>query len=99
MICLSCNKRKARRVEPYGYLPCLNCIRRQRTYQAKETIEITTGEIKESRKKYKDDILQKFRGDTASKEYISLYGSAGLTKEQIKNARNVWTENSYYKEE
>jgi len=96
MLCLNCNKNKARKDPVFGWLPCLKCTKRQRALSIKDTIEITTDEIKQDREKYADDILQRQRGSTPSLEYIKKYGAEGFTKEEVKAARNVWTENNYY---
>lgn len=63
----------------------------------KETIELATDAIREDRKKYSDDILQRYRGEVANKRYIKKYGDKGYTKEQVKNARDVFPD--YYKDE
>ncbi len=97
MICLNCNKGKAVKKEPYGYLFCKTCQIKQKRFKVGETIENTTEEIKESRKAYAPDILQRYRGDTANKKYIKKYGSKGFTPEQVKSAKDVYP--GYYKDE
>lgn len=97
MLCLNCGKRKARKDPAYGWLPCLKCTKEQRKVSIRETIELTTNEIKEERERYHDDILQRYRGSTPSLEYIKKYGEKGFTKEEVKSAKNVWNENRYYK--
>ena len=94
--CLNCGKRKARNVIPYGVLPCLPCTKRGREVQINSAIEITTNEIKEERKQYAQDIIQRYRGPTPSLEYIKKYGTKGFTKDEVKEAKNVWSENNYY---
>lgn len=96
MKCLNCGKGQAIKKDPYGYLPCIKCQKKALQYKVGETIEITTSTIKESRKEYAADILQRKRGDTPSLEYIQKYGTKGFTKEEVKNARNVW--GSYYQD-
>lgn len=93
-LCLNCGVRPAQRIIPYGYMPCKICTARHKKYKVGETIEITTEAIREGRKEYRDDVLQRMRGNTASLEYIKKYGKKGFTKEQIREARNVWGE--YY---
>lgn len=95
--CLNCLKRPAQQIKPYGVLYCATCQKRQRTYQAKETIELVTNNIKEERKIYDKDILQRYRGDVANKRYIKQYGTKGFTREEIKTARDVYP--GYYKDE
>ena len=58
-------------------------------------------DIKGQRKQYRGDILQPWRSGILSKEYLTKYGSSGLdvSKDDIRNARNVWTEDTYYKPE
>ena len=99
MICLNCQKNKSIKHPVLGWLPCRKCTEKQRSAQIKETIELTTEGIKQDRKKYHDDIIQPYRGGTVSKEYIKKYGDKRFTKEEIKGAKNVWQENTYYNPE
>lgn len=100
-ICPVCKKNPAI-FDPYwGWLPCLPCRTRQSKYsKPKQTVEITTEEIREARVEHKDEIVQPWRGGVLSKEYLRANGTAGIkaTPQEIKNAKNVWMENSYYKE-
>lgn len=96
-LCLNCGKRKAQVIQPYGALPCKTCLKKQRSYRAKEAIEITTEEIRESRKEYAPDIMQRYRGHVANKKYIKQYGTKGFTEEEIKSAKDVYPD--YYKDE
>jgi hypothetical protein len=107
MICLVCGKRKARRVDPYGYLPCLICNKRQREIsKPKTTVEITTPEIKESRKVFEDDIVQPFNDGHLSKEYVEAHPErigqmlkeGNVTVKEVNEAKEVWDLN-YYKNE
>lgn len=99
MKCLNCNKNKARKVAPYGYLPCLQCIKKQAKATVRETIELTTEDIKEDRKKFSEDIIQRYRGNVPSLEYIKKYGTKGFNKEELRQAKNVWRENNYYSDD
>jgi len=102
IICPVCKKRPAFKSDYWGYLPCPSCRQKQSGYsQPHETVEVTTQEIKDSRVKYKNEIIQPYREGQLSKEYIKQYGTKGVkaTKQEIKNAKNVWDENSYYKED
>lgn len=96
MICLSCEKGKAINKPPFGWLPCQNCQNRQKKYKVKPAIEMTTNAIKEDRQRYKQDILQRYQGDTPNLDYIKKYGPSGFTLEEVKRARHVYTENEFY---
>jgi len=96
MKCLNCGVGEARKVEPFGYLPCAACVKSQSKYKVKETIEVTTDEIKEARVEFADDTLQRYRGSTASLEFIKKYGTKGFTEEEIREARNV--EEGFYQD-
>lgn len=87
MKCLSCNKRKAQVVSPYGALPCKTCQNRQKNFKSNEAIEITTSEIREERKEYAADIEQRYEGGTPNLNYINKYGTKGFTPSEIKAAR------------
>lgn len=62
----------------------------------RETIEVTTEGIREERKAYETDILQRYKGDTPSLEFIKQYGATGFSKEELKRARNVNQAQSMY---
>ncbi len=96
MNCPNCQQKPARKIEPYGYMPCKQCSDKYKKERVSAAIELTTSDIKESRKEYSKDIIQRYRGDTPSLEYIKQYGSKGFTKADIKRAKNVWTENNFY---
>lgn len=69
---------------------------------AKQTVEMTSQEIKDHRKIYADDIEQPFREGVFNKRYYQKYGTKGVnvTQEDIKRAKNVWSlENDYYQDE
>lgn len=51
--------------------------------------------MKEERKAYAPDILQRYRGNTPSLEYIKRYGTFGFTKQELRDARNVNTDLGY----
>ncbi len=97
MICFNCGKNNVKSNSIYGMVYCTKCIEKQRKYAVKEAVEITTDVIKEERKAYSDDILQRYRGDTANKRYIKKYGKTGFTEEQIKGAKDVYP--GFYKDE
>jgi hypothetical protein len=83
-------------------MPCLACVTSQRQFsKPKETIEVVPESTKSSRKQFRRDILQPFRGGVLSKEYLQAYGTKGINvdAQEIKNAKNVWKENSYYEGE
>jgi hypothetical protein len=108
MKCLICQKRKAVKIEPMGWMPCLPCRRRmQKISKPKISAEITTESIKEDRKIFKKDITQPFRNGSLSKEYVDAYPEktkqmiqeGHITEIEAKEAKNVWTESEYYKRE
>lgn len=96
ILCLNCGKHPAQKVEPYGYTYCKTCVKAQKKFRVAETIELAPESMREERVKYKADILQRYRGNTPSLEYIKKYGTKGFTKEEVKQAKNVWTENDPY---
>lgn len=100
MICLNCNKGKALFVHPIGWTYCKKCNDKHKLEKAKETIEMTTGDIKEERIIYSKDTVQPFREGVLSKEYLRVNGTKGInaTKDDIRNAREVWG-HTYYKAE
>ncbi len=95
--CLNCNKGRAQYISPYGWVSCRSCQKRQKQYTVRETIETIPEELKEQRKEYATDVLQRYRGHVANSRYIKKYGSEGFTEEEIKNAQDVFPE--YYKDE
>ncbi len=99
-LCLNCNTNQAIKIEPYGYTYCADCQDKQRQYKLpNQAIELTTSDIKDSRKEFQKDILQRWRGDTPSLEYIKEYGGKGFSREELKKARNVNEENFYVNKE
>lgn len=106
-LCLVCSIRKARKVEPYGYLPCKVCTKRQRSIlRPKTTVEITTDQIKEDRKIYENDIVQPFNDGHLSKEYVEAHPErvgqmlkeGNITVKEINEAKPVW-DLGYYKKD
>lgn len=101
--CLRCNKNRALLQPVVGFVYCKKCIEEQRALPSLgETIELTTPEIKEDRKKYESEILQPYRSGQVSKNYIKNYGTDRLdvTPEEVKEAMNkpdVW-DHGYYKD-
>lgn len=104
--CLNCGKNEAQAQPLVGYTYCQECLDKHRALpKLGEAIELTTSEIKEERKQYKEDILQSRRSGQLSKEFVTKYPQKAqemvkegtATREEIKNAKNVWTENDYYK--
>jgi len=104
--CLICKKRRSVKIDPFGFLPCEVCRKRQKEIaKPKVSIEVTTAEIKEDRKKYADTIVQPFRQGQLAKEFVEAYPDRvkemvkekNITQEEVKNAKPVWTEESYYK--
>jgi hypothetical protein len=107
-LCLICRKRKAVNIPPFGWLPCEVCRKRQQEItKPKVSAEVTTDQIKEDRKIFKKDITQPFRQGELSKEFVEanpeqvkkMVEEGHVTQEEIKNAKNVWIENEYYRKE
>lgn len=107
-LCLNCSKRPAIQQPIVGYTYCQVCLDKQRKLPSLgETIELTTEPIREDRKKYSSDIVQPFRGGQLSREYAKKYPQqvkkmikeGNTTVAEVKNSKNVWGENQYYKED
>lgn len=96
MKCLNCNKNEAQKHPVMGYMPCESCVAKQKKYTVRPSIEHVPEETREQRKQYADDIVQPYRAGTVSLEYVKKYGSERFTKEELKDARNVWIENQPY---
>lgn len=93
--CPVCQKEPALKDSYFGVLPGKKCRERQKDYSLPNNpVEITTQSIKDSRKEYAKSIVQPFRGDELSKEYLDAYGTKGIsvTDKQVKKAKNVWPE-------
>lgn len=98
MRCPTCHN-PATKSKQYGYIACADC--RSKETKITSTHEFTSKSIIEGRRAYKDDIIQPYRAGQLSKEYLNKYGTEGLhnvSQEEIKNARPVWGEDSFYKE-
>lgn len=104
--CLNCQKRKAEFQPIVGYTYCKVCLNRQRKLpKLDETIELAPESMKEDRKKYQAEIVQPFRSGQLSKEYVKqnpgsikkMIAEGNTTREEVKNAKNIWDHN-YYKE-
>lgn len=90
-----CKGRPSTKHPLLGVLPCDECRERMKTHDLPNNqIEFTSNSIKTERKTHARSIIQPFRGDTVSKEYLDLYGTRGIsvTDKQIKNAKHVWKE-------
>ena len=65
--------------------------------------EFTTENIKEERKKYAPDMVQRFREGSLSREFVELYPDQArgmvkegiITKEQVKKSKYVWKEKEF----
>lgn len=106
--CLNCNLRPAQKSVTLGWIYCKACIKKhQQINKLNETIELTTDEIKTSRKEYKKDILQPFRSGQLSREYAKAYPQkvkemikeGSVTVDEVRKSKNTWLETSYYKED
>jgi len=106
VICLNCNRNEGLFTHPIGWTYCQECQDKHKADRIKETIEVTSDGIKEDRKVYKTDILQPFRESSLSKEYVTKYPESvqqmvregRVSREEVKNAKPVWVENQYYKD-
>lgn len=103
--CLSCNTNESVVDPTYGILNCQPCRDRQASgVSGGIPLEITTEEIKDSRRRYSKDIIQARRGGQLSKEFVDAYpetvktmikeGTA--TVKEANSAKNLWSEDSYY---
>jgi hypothetical protein len=85
--------------DPYwGYLPCLDCQRKQAGLaHPGGQIEFVGEDIKLQRQKYHNHIIQPHRKGELNKEYVDIYGAdrarkEGYSEKEIKNARYVYEE-------
>jgi hypothetical protein len=92
-------------VEPYGWMFCESCIKRQRELaKPKVSAEITTDAIKEDRKIFQKDIAQPFRQGVLAKEFVDanpeqvkkMVEEGHVTESEVKNAKPIW-DLDYYK--
>lgn len=102
-LCPNCQKEEAIIHPTLGVLVCNFCKerRKQQLHQTSTPVEFTSDEIKEGRKQFSKEIIQPFRSNQPSREYIKKYGykNIGLTKEEADKAQNVWGDLSYYEGE
>jgi len=98
MKCPICNKNEAGYKQFLGVIPCESC--RKFSGKLSKQVEFTSQNIKEERKQFAKDILQPFREGHVSKEYVEAYGTKHIdvSKNEIKNLKNVWLEEKYYNE-
>lgn len=94
-LCPVCFEHSVEKHPIYGILPCLNCkARRDNLKSPDHLVEFTTDSIRQGRKEYARDIIQPFRGNEASKEFMDAYPEKAkkiYNKKEIKNIKNVWT--------
>ena len=107
MRCLNCHKEPATIHSLYGIMAGKKCLARMgKIAKLKVSIEVTTSEIKEDRKKFSKDLTQPFRQGELSKEYVEAYPDrvkemvkeGHVTQKEIVSAKNIWDLN-YYKDE
>lgn len=65
-------------------------------------VEFTSESIKNQRKEFHNDILQPHRKGQLSKEWVKVYGKKqakkrGFSDKEINEAKNVWTDLTFYK--
>lgn len=95
MNCPMCGINPAQKHPTFGILPCVTCQNKMNTNELpNRQVEFTSESIKTERKTHARSIIQPYRGETLSKEYLDMYGTKGIsvTDKQIKKARNVWRE-------
>jgi hypothetical protein len=93
MLCPVCNLEEASKHPILGCLPCLDCKARRDTQTRPDPVEFTTNDIRVGRREFSKDIIQPFRGNEASKEFIEAYPAKAakmFTPKEIKKAVNVW---------
>lgn len=58
--------------------------------------EFMPEKVKDDRREYFNSIVQPWRGDDLSKEYIEAHGTEGInvTKEEMSKAKDVWKDAS-----
>lgn len=93
MQCTICNAEAAEIHPVYGTMPGKRCAKRRSTYSLPDKpVEFVGNDIQSQRTQYGRSIIQPWRGDTLSKEYLDLYGTKGIkvTDKEIKKAKPVW---------
>lgn len=100
VMCPNCGKEAALLHPQFGYIPCKDCQEKE-TIKPNNQVEFTSENIKEQRKQYFDDIHGAHRSGVASKEFKERWGEdamkrQGFTEQEIKNAKYVWRDDSYY---
>lgn len=106
MLCVICNKNKARHDEFIGFLPCNPCVRRGREAKRPDSNipEMAGEDIKTQRKMYFDDIHPAHRKGVPSKEFRDRFGKEamkrqGFSDDEIKNAVPVWNDDLPYSQD
>lgn len=106
VLCIVCNTNPAQHDDFIGFLPCENCVKRQRKTQRPDSNipEMTGEDIKTQRKMYFDDIHPAHRKGVASREFREKYGKQamqrqGFSDEEIKNAVPVWNDDLPYSQD
>lgn len=101
--CVVCLKNEAISDPIFGLLPCSTCQARQAALKPANDIPEMVGEnIKEQRKQHFSDIHPAHRKGVASREFLERWGKnamkrQGFSDNEIKNAKYVWNDDSYYK--
>jgi hypothetical protein len=104
MKCPNCKTNDAITDPFYGCLSCDSCQQRQSgLVKPNKQIEFTSEGIKQQRRLYGQDTWGLHRKGELSKEWVDKYGAKkamqrGFSKQEIKNAKNVWKgSETYYK--
>ena len=96
MICPQCKKKEGRNDPEYGALKCEDCLAKDRairTPSQKATFDFASPTTKEQRQSHGSEMYQPWVNGVLSKEFIEVNGTdrlAGVTKEDIKNAKYVY---------
>jgi len=89
MKCAKCGINEAPVHPQYGPLHCNECNKKS-DIKASKYPEFIPERIKNDRKKYFNSMVQPWRGDIASQEYIDAHGTKNFTPEEVKRAKDVW---------
>ncbi len=84
----------------FGAVWCADCTRELGRMPSRSSREWVDDQTKEDRLKYKEDIVQPYRGDTPSQEFIEAHPKEAnkmFTPEQRKKSDYVWRDTPGFK--